>query len=305
MRLDLGDLRLFLCIVEAGSITQGAQRANLSLAAASERLRNIEADTGVMLLERLPRGVITTEAGEALAHHARVILRQQDLLKGELEEFATGTRGTLSLYANTAALTDFLPSKLATWMAEHPQLHIKLKERTSSETVHCVTAGLVEAGIISDAVDAPELQVHPIAKDHLVLIVPAAHLLSSAGNIYLANVLKEPFIGLAPGNTLQDHINAHARAVGQALDFRIQMKTFEGICEMVSNGIGLGILPKVVAARYQRRFSYRQIPLQDKWARRHLCVCFRDWQALSAPMRSLLTHLGAPEKAASNKETAP
>lgn len=45
MRLDLGDLRLFLCIVEAGNITQGAQRANLSLAAASERLRNIEADT--------------------------------------------------------------------------------------------------------------------------------------------------------------------------------------------------------------------------------------------------------------------
>jgi len=50
MRLDLADLRLFLAVVEAGSITQGAQRANLALASASERLRAIEDDAGVQLL---------------------------------------------------------------------------------------------------------------------------------------------------------------------------------------------------------------------------------------------------------------
>ncbi len=77
MRLDLADLQLFLCIADAGSITAGAQRANLALASASERLRKMESAVGVALLERRPRGVITTEAGEALAHHARLMLRQQ------------------------------------------------------------------------------------------------------------------------------------------------------------------------------------------------------------------------------------
>src|SRR5690606_31096857 len=98
---DLADLRLFLSVVDAGSITRGAVRANLALASASERLRNIEADAGVILLERRHRGVTTTEAGEALAHHARLILNQQAQLRAELREFATGTRGTLQLYANT------------------------------------------------------------------------------------------------------------------------------------------------------------------------------------------------------------
>ena len=88
MRLDLADLRLFLCIVDAGSITQGAMQAHLALASASERLRSIEADAGVALLERHARGVVATPAGEALAHHARLILRQQALLKGELHDFA-------------------------------------------------------------------------------------------------------------------------------------------------------------------------------------------------------------------------
>src|SRR5690606_8967441 len=108
MRLDLADLRLFLCIVEAGSITGGAARANLALASASERLRGIEAGTGVALLERHARGVVPTAAGEALAHHARLILQQQAALKSELRDFAAGARGTLHFHANTAALTDFL-----------------------------------------------------------------------------------------------------------------------------------------------------------------------------------------------------
>src|SRR5690606_39154399 len=179
MRLDLADLRLFLCVVDAGSITQGAVRANLALASASERLRSIEADAGVPLLERRHRGVATTEAGEALAHHARIILRQQALLRGELQDFAAGERGTLHLYANTAALTEFLPRQLAPWLAARPRLRIELKERTSAEIVRTIAAGLAQAGIVSDAVEPHGLRLQPVAKDHLALIVPAGHRLAA------------------------------------------------------------------------------------------------------------------------------
>src|SRR5262245_33201271 len=56
MRFDLADLRLFLCVVDAGSITAGARQANLALASASERISNIESDAGVRLLERSRTG---------------------------------------------------------------------------------------------------------------------------------------------------------------------------------------------------------------------------------------------------------
>ncbi|MGG5150298.1 LysR substrate-binding domain-containing protein [Alcaligenes aquatilis] len=287
MRLGLADLHLFLSIVEAGSITQGAVRANLALASASERLRRIEDDVGVALLERLPRGVVTTEAGEALAHHARLMLRQHDLLKGELQDFALGVRGTLHLYANTAALTDFLPPRLAPWLAQRPNLHIELKERTSTDIVRTVAAGLAQAGVVSDAVQAPELVLEPVAKDHLVLIMAALSKLS------LQEVLHEPFVGLMPGNALQDHLDEHARAAGHALAQRIRMKTFEGLCQMVAHGVGLGIVPQGVASRYKRRYGFVARPLSDAWANRSLCLCYQDWDALSKPMQRLLQHLGA------------
>ncbi|NYT25076.1 LysR family transcriptional regulator [Alcaligenaceae bacterium] len=293
MRPDLADLRLFLCIVDAGSITQGAVRANLALASASERLRNMEADIGVALLTRRPRGVVTTEAGEALAHHARLILGQQARLQSELKDFASGTRGTLHLYANTAALTTFLPPRLAPWLAERPRLHVRLKERTSAEIVRTISAGLAEAGIVSDAVRAPGLLLQPVAQDHLVLIVPQAHRLARRDSVHLADTMQEPFVGLAPGNALQDHIDSHARTLGHPLHLRIRMKTFEGLCEMVAHGVGPGIVPQGIASRHRRRHNYRTVALADDWARRRLCLCFRDWEALSLPMQSLLAHLGA------------
>ncbi|MDM9558332.1 MULTISPECIES: LysR substrate-binding domain-containing protein [Bordetella] len=297
MRLDLADLRLFLCVVDAGSITQGAVRANLALASASERLRSIEADAGVPLLERRHRGVATTEAGEALAHHARIILRQQALLRGELQDFAAGERGTLHLYANTAALTEFLPRQLAPWLAARPRLRIELKERTSAEIVRTIAAGLAQAGIVSDAVEPHGLRLQPVAKDHLALIVPAGHRLAAAGTVDFAAVLDEPFVGLAPGNALQDHIDEHARAAGGALAPRIRMKTFEGLCEMVSHGVGVGIVPRGIASRHRRRYPYQVVALADDWARRQLCLCFRAWEELSAPMQGLLAHLGADPRA--------
>ena len=300
MRLDLTDLQLFLCVVDAGSITQGAVRAHLALASASERIRKIEDEAGVPLLIRQARGVITTEAGDALAHHARLILQQQTLLKGELRDFARGTKGSLTLYANTAALSYFLPPKIASWLSTRPQLRIDLRERTSAEIVHSITAGIAEAGIISNAIAAPHLCLQPVASDHLLAIVPPTHRLATESALSFSQLLHESFIGLPSGNALQDHLEAQALALGHVLQPRIQIKTFEGICEMVQHGIGIGIVPKTIATRFQRRYAYKKLALTDSWARRQLCVCYHEWAQLSASMQSLLAHLGTrPELASS------
>ena len=142
MRLDLADLRLFIAIVDTGSITGGAANAHLALASASERLRKMEAEIGVPLLHRHARGVTMTEAGEVLARHARPLLAQQQRLRQAMHAFACGQRGTLRLFANTSAMSAFLPGKLAAWMAAHPAVQIETEERTSADIVSCILAGV-------------------------------------------------------------------------------------------------------------------------------------------------------------------
>src|SRR5262252_9226593 len=109
MRFDLGDLRLFLSVVEAGSITRGAERMHLAIAAASTRIRNMEAALGTPLLHRERQGVQPTEVGRTLLHHARLLLQQSERMRSDLSEFAAGIRGQVRLMSNTNALTEFLP----------------------------------------------------------------------------------------------------------------------------------------------------------------------------------------------------
>ncbi|MET1027949.1 MAG: LysR substrate-binding domain-containing protein [Dongiaceae bacterium] len=291
MRFDLTDLRLFLLVVEAGSMTHGAERANLSLPAASERLRGMEEASGIELLERSRRGVVPTQAGEALAHHARLILRQIEQMQGELGEYSKGLKATIRLLANTAAMTELLPEALAPWLASHPQIDIDLKERQSFEIVKSVAGGLAEIGVMSGAVDPGALELLPFGIDRLVLVVARDHSLAALKQIGFAEVLHHDFLGLSIGSALQDHINEQAARLGQPLKFRARLRSFDGICQMVARGVGLGIVPDTAFRRYRRSMAIAALRLSDPWATRRLSVCFRNMAELSPFARNLVTYL--------------
>ncbi|GAA3095919.1 LysR substrate-binding domain-containing protein [Rhizobium viscosum] len=292
MRFDLTDLRLFLAVVDAGSITHGAADVGLSLAAASERLRDMEALGEVTLLERSRRGVAPTEAGEALAHHARVILAQIRQMHGELGEYARGLRSTIGILANTAAMSEHLPEKLADWMAANPRVDLQLKERQSVEIARSVAAGHAEIGILSASADMAGLTVRPFAIDRLVVVVSSGHPLALESSVRFADLVDEHFIGLAAG-ALQDHIDAQAGRIGIRLKTRVRLRDFGAICRLAGAGVGIGIVPDTAARRQKRSSGIAIIRLSDEWATRHLVVCTAEGAELPVHTRSLLDHLAA------------
>lgn len=288
MRFDLADLRLFLAVVDAGSITHGASAANLSLAAASERLRDMEASGGIPFLERGRRGVTPTRAGEALAHHARLVLRQVGTMQAELSEHARGVRATVRLLANTAAMTEFLPGSLGPWLAAHPRIDIDLSERPSSEIVKAVAGGLAEIGIVSDAVETSPLATSPFAVDRLV-VMPRTHPMVGERRIAFSQILDEDHIGFA--GALQQHVDDHAARAGHRLQPRVRVRTFEGICKMAADGVGVGIVPEIAARRCRRTMPIAFVRLSDAWATRRLLLCSQAIEGLQPITRQLLEHL--------------
>lgn len=290
MRFDLTDLRLFLAVVDAGSITHGAAEAGLSLPAASERLRDMEVAGDVTLLKRERRGVSPTEAGDALAHHARLILGQMTRMRGELADYAKGLRAVIRVLANTATITEFLPGRLAPWMARHPQIDVELRERQSMEIARSIAAGSAEIGILSDAAATDALHLQPFAIDRLVVVTARGHSLAAMTRVRFVELVDQPVVGLAAG-ALQDHIDANAATIGVRLKFRVKLRTFEGICQMVGKGVGIGIVPEMVARRCKSAAQIAIIPLADAWATRQLSVCVRKQDDLAPPAKSLFEHL--------------
>lgn len=288
-RFDLADLRLFLAILEAGTITRGSSVAHLSLAAASERLREMEASSGVALFVRDRRGVRPTRAGEALAHHARLVLRQVDAMQVELSEHASGIRGSVRVLANSVAIAEFIPDRMGDFLREHPHIDVDLGERSSVDIVKAVVGGLAEIGIVSDAVATGALQTRPFAEDQLVAVVAPTHPLAGRKRIAFSELAGDDFIAF--DGALQRHIDEQAQREGVRLRHRIHLPTFEAICRMVSTGAGVGAVPNSAALRAVQVSPIRIVRLSDAWASRRLLLCCRNEADLDPVGRELLAQL--------------
>jgi DNA-binding transcriptional LysR family regulator len=291
MRFDLADLRLFLHVVEAGSITHGAERMHLAIAAASTRIRNMEAALGTPLLHREHQGVQPTEAGRTLLHHARVLLQQSERMRSDLAEFADGIRGQVRLMSNTNALTEFLPEPLSAFLAAHPQVNIDLEEKLSDEIVAAVAEGTADLGIVAATVELAGLEVLPFRVDRFVLVVASGHLLSGTERIAFADTLDHDFVGLDRASALQRFLSEKAERVGRRLRLRVQLRSFDAVCRLVECDVGIGVVPATTAERHTKTMSLRRIELTDEWAVRKLTICVRRSADLPIYARELVTHL--------------
>ena len=293
MRFDLPDLGLFRHVVEAGSITQGARRANLALAAASTRIRNMENTLGAALLVRSRQGVVPTQAGRTLLQHARSILAEAERLREDLGAYAGGLAGQIRVLSNTNALTEFLPEALSSFLAAHPQVSVDLEERLSDEIVGLIAEGVADLGIIAGTVEAASLETFPFRKDRFVLVVARDHPLAKRTNIAFAQVLDYDFVGLDRSSALQRFLADKAARVGQPLRLRIQLRSFDAVCRMVECNVGIGIVPETTAHRVSRSMAIAVVALTDAWALRDLTICVRRLRDLPPYARRLVEHLRA------------
>ncbi len=291
MRFDLADLSLFRHVVEAGSITRGAERAHLALAAASTRIRNMEEALGAALLVRGRQGISPTQAGRTLLQHARTMLRQAERLREDLGAYAGGLAGQIRVLSNTNALTEFLPEALSSFLAAHPNVSVDLEERLSDEIVGLIAEGVADLGIVAGTVDMSALETFPFRKDRFVLVVARDHALAKRSKIGFAQVLDHDFVGLDRASALQRFLADKAARIGEPLRLRVQLRSFDAVCRLVECKVGIGIVPETTARRVARTMAIAVVDLTDPWAVRELTICIRHFSELPPYASQLVEHL--------------
>jgi len=293
MRFDLTDLSLFRHVVEAGSITHGAERAHLALAAASTRIRNMEQTLGAPLLVRARHGITPTQAGLTLLTHARTMLEQAERLREDLGAYAGGLAGQVRVLSNTNALTEFLPEALSAFLASHPNVSVDLEERLSDEIVSLIAEGVGDIGIVAGTVDARRLTTYPFRSDRFVLVVAKDHPLARRAKVEFADVLDHDFVGLDRASAIQRFLGSKAANIGRPLKLRVQLRSFDAVCRLVECNVGVGVVPATTARRAAKSMAIKAVDLADPWALRDLTICIRDFAALPPYARQLVEHMRA------------
>lgn len=293
MQFDLTDLRLYVATANEGNLTRAAAQRHLSLAAASARVKALEVQAGLPLLYREARGVRLTPAGEAFLHHARGVLRQADQLRREMQDYSGGLRGHVRLFANTTAVTDFLPEILPAFLNANPQVNVDLQEKPNAEIARGVLDGSADLGIVAGQIDTLGLRAIHFSTDHLVLVVPRGHRLARRKRIDFAQTLDEDAVGMQEGSTIQTFLAQVTEKLGKPLKLRIQLSSFDAMCRMIGAGVGVGVVPESAARRNLVPMNLVQIELNDAWAVRERYVLVRDGESLPAYAQSLIDTLCA------------
>lgn len=288
MHFDLADLRLFIHIAEVQSLTRAARKSFISTAAASNRIKKLEEQVGIRLLYRDSQGVELTAAGTTLLKHARIILRQTQYLQNELAEFSDQQAGHIRIFANTTAVTDFLPEILAVLMVQHPKVTIDLQERVNLEVLRGVAEGASDIGITAGPIRAQGLEVIHFSTDRLVLTTNSEHPLAQLPSIGLEATLDYPHICLQEGSSLIRFLKDQVDSLQRDLNVRIQVFGFESMCRMIEAGVGIGIMPESSALRHQQTMDLKIVQLDEPWALRERSIIVRDSQALPEYVKTLI-----------------
>lgn len=291
MHFDLTDLRLFVRTAEERNLTRASVHQHLSLAAASSRIKALEEQAGLPLFYREARGVKLTPPGEAFLHHARGLLRQTEQLKLELQDYGGGLRGHLRVFANTTAVTDFMPEILPSFLASHPRVNVDLQEKPNAEIARGVLDGRADLGIVAGQVDTLGLQSIHFSTDRLVLVTPLEHPLSKHARIGFADTLDQDHVGMHHGSTLQSFLSQVTEKLGKTLKLRIQLSSFDAMCRMISAGVGVAIVPESAARRNQPNMPFALIELNDAWSVRERYILARDQASLPAYAQALVQTL--------------
>ena len=290
-RIDFVTLKLFCAIAQSGSITKGASECHLALSAASRRISELEETVGLMLLDRSAKGVTLTPAGHAVMQHSLRLFQGFEQFSNELNEFAKGSKGHVRLWANMSSLTEFLPSALASFLKEHPEIQVEVEEQLSGDIVKALLDGIADIGVFAEGTPTTGLNTQVIGHDELVIVCSQDHVIHSRKSISFEECLEFDFVGLNRGSSLLELTSRHAERLNKHMRLRIQVRSYDAMCQMIAVNLGIGVLPYQACAPQIKALGLKVIRLEDAWAKRNLLLAIKQDGRQSPASTLLCQHL--------------
>lgn len=249
--IELKRLNAFVTVVEAGSITRAAELLFIQQPPLTRLLQGLEQEFGVPLLQRLPRGVIPTEAGEVLLQEARAVLARAAQLSAAMQRAAQGEQGRVRIgFTSSAALHTFVPALLRRYREIYPAVSTLLEESGSGELLASVVAGELDVAFVRMRVkDMPELEMEKVLEEPMWVAVPAGHKLAAqkcVKPLKLEDLSNEPFVlyRRRAGQGLYDAILAAYVRAGFSPHIVQEAPRLTSCLSLVGAGLGISIVPE-------------------------------------------------------------
>ncbi|MEP7076479.1 MAG: LysR family transcriptional regulator [Acidobacteriota bacterium] len=240
--MEIRQLKAFLAISEAKTFTAGARRVNITQAAISMQIRQLEDEVGIPLFTRTPRRVILTQAGEFLLERARKILREHDSAIAEIAEVAGAEFGRLRIGSSSSMFTtNQLPGIMQDLRGKYPNAELTVSSGTSQTLVEKLMHGEIDSAFVSLPVDNSNITTDLLFSDEIVAIAHPKHPLAKEKFVSAATLAGEKLILGERGGNTRRMIDDFFAAANVKPNITMELSRQEAINQMVENNLGVGI----------------------------------------------------------------
>ncbi|MGH7775921.1 MAG: LysR substrate-binding domain-containing protein, partial [Candidatus Dormibacterales bacterium] len=242
--VTLHQLRTFKAVADRLSFSAAAQELRLTQPSVSYQVKELEAELGMDLLDRLGKRVQLTEAGRLLYGYARRTLNILDEAALALEELRGVARGTLKVGASITVGIYVIPAALGAFKREHPGLAIALEIANRGQIQEQVLRSEIDLAVVGPPLKNPDLTSLPFMTDELVVVAPPNHPLAGKSRISLRELRDEPFIMRETGSGTRWAVEKAIRRAGIRLEIGMELGSNGAIKHAVESGLGLAALSR-------------------------------------------------------------
>ncbi len=254
--MELKQLQWFVRVAELGSLTRASVELDVAQPALSRQIRNLETELGQRLLIRTGRGVRVTEAGRVMLDHGRGILHQVSRLREELGRLQRGLVGRVAVGMPPSLSRALAVPLTREFRRTLPEAGLTLTEGLSQGMLESVVNGDLDLALVFNPTPSPELDLTPLAR-YPLYVVRGAQGTSGGRSITLPRVAELPLIIPSRPNAVRMELENRLAALGRRPNVDIEVDTIPGILDLVREGFGAAILPRISVSAFGDGDAFR------------------------------------------------
>lgn len=290
--MNFKKLEAFISVIDKRSFSEAAAALKSSQPAVSIKIKSLEGDLGLELLDRRQSGVHPTSVGLLVYQASKDILQRWRVLEDELHDLKDTLTGTLTIGASTIPGTYLLPNWIMTFRKLYPKVDVKIDISDSQNILNKLLNREIDVGIVGYLPQSNKITCKQIANDSLVLIAPNQHPFSQTSQLDFNQIKSHDFVlreeGSGTRKVMEEYLAIHGLSLND-LKTTLSIGSTEGVISAVETGLGISVVSKLAAIPAAKANRIKMVETKEPFERRFYLTTLEE--AANRPIIKEFTEL--------------
>jgi len=289
--MQIQNLKIFADLVETKSFSKAAKLNNITQSAVSQQARAMERHFKTLLVDRSQKQFQLTREGQRVYESSKEVLHAYEMLLSELQEMKKVVSGTIRISTIYSIGLHELPPYIKRFLHDFPSVNVRVEYRRSNLVYEDVLHNSVDFGLVAFPSKVRQVEMVPFREDHLVVVCHPQHPLAKRGEIAVAELMGQKYIGFDPDIPTRKAVDQIFRENHLQIEPVMEFDNIETVKRAVEIDHGIAIVPQATVFQEAKQGTLAVLRFKGREYTRPLAILHRKGRVLTPAMRKFMETL--------------